>query len=215
LDLYNTWYVNQNTKKTTMANAFINIGNGTCSYYTRKDPNNPGKYLEYAPSSYQVSVGVSNCGVYSGPYWDYYIRGWFQGSWFVRSGIMKNMLMCDFITLMTKVNDTIKSKYPKDRHHCPMFKGETFSEVYVQVEKCFQEVIVLLKSETGSEDWTYDEGVGRTIEKSLKFADKFIENWEDEEKKERFSKAHITCDKYNKLRKTGYSVKDAMKLTKT
>ena len=206
-----------------MANAYISIGNGTGSWCTGEDPNNPGKYLEYAPSSYQICVGVSNCGQYSGPYWDYYMKGWFQGSWFVRSPLMKTMLRSDFINLMTKVNKTIGGKYPKDREHCPVFKGATFSVVYVQVEKCFQEVIALLKSETGSEDWTYDEGVcGRTIEKSLKFADKFVENWEEWNKeqriikeKEKLRKAQIACDKYNKLRKKGYSAKEAMEMTKT
>ena len=66
-----------------MANAFISIGNGSGSWCTREDPNNPGKYLQYAPSSYQICVGVDNC-EWSGPYWDYYMKGWFQGSWFVR-----------------------------------------------------------------------------------------------------------------------------------
>ena len=199
-----------------MANAFITIGNGKGSWCTKEDPNNPGKYLQYAPSSYQICVGVNNCGVYSGPYWEYYSRGWFQGSWFVESPLMKNMLRDDFIALMTKVNNTIKSKYPTDREHCPIFKGATYSEVYVQVEKCFQEIIALLKSETGSEDWTYDEGpCGPTIENRLKSADKFIENREDEIKKERYRKAHNTFDKYNKLRKMGYSAKDAMEMIKT
>ena len=130
--------------------------------------------------------------------------------------------MCDFITLITKVNDTIKSKYPKDRHHCPMFKGETFSEVYIEVDKCFQEIIALLKNETCSNDWTYDEGCGRAIENSLKSADRFIENW-DELKKEqiiikkqkKLREARITCDEYNKLRISGYSTKDAMEMIKT
>lgn len=199
-----------------MANAFITIGNGTGSWCTREDPNNPCEYIKYAPSFYQICVGVNNCGVYSGPYWDYYSMGWFQGSWFVSSPLMENMLRDDFIALMTKVNKTIQSKYKTDREHCPVFKGATFSEVYVKVEKCFQEIIALLKSETGSEDWVYDEGVcGRTIENSLKYADKFIKNREDEIKKERYKKAHISCDKYNKLRKAGYSVEDAMKMIKT
>tara|TARA_A100001011_G_C14302139_1_gene841300 strand:+ start:134 stop:733 length:600 start_codon:yes stop_codon:yes gene_type:complete len=198
-----------------MANAFITIGNGTGSWRTSKDPNNPGRYLQYAPYSYQICVGVSNCRVYSGPYWDYYNKkGWFQGCWFVRSPLLHNMLRSDFIALMTKVNDTIKSKYPQDRDHCPVFKGATYSDVYVQVEKCFQEIIALLKSETGSEDWTYDEGSGPTIENSLKFADKFVENWEDKEKKEKIRKAHNVQDEYNKLRKNGYSAEDAMKTLK-
>jgi hypothetical protein len=200
-----------------MANAFITIGNGTGSWCNNEDPTNPGQYIEYAPSAYQICVGVNNCGQYSGRYWDYYIKhGWFQGSWFVRSPLMRNMLRSDFIKLMTKVNKTISSKYPNDREHSPVFKGETFSEVYVQVEKCFQEIIALLKSETDSVLWTYDEGVcGRTIEKSLKFADKFVENREDEEEKERLMKAHVECDKYNKLRKKGFSVKEAMEMIKT
>ena len=200
-----------------MANAFINIGNGTGSWCTDKDPNNPGKYLEYAPSSYQISVGVSSCGVYSGPYWDYYSKhGWFQGSWFVRSPLMEKMLRDDFIALMTKVNKTINSKYPKDRENSPIFKGETYSEVYVQVEKCFQEVITLLKSETGSNNWTYDEGpCGPTIEYSLTSADKFVENWKENQRKEKVEKARMVQDKYNELRKAGFSAEDAMKRIKT
>lgn len=199
-----------------MANAFITIGNGTGSWCTKKDPNDHGKYLQYAPSSYQVCVGVHNCGVYSGPYWEYYMRGWFQGSWFVGSPLMENMLRDDFIALITKVNNTIKSKYPTDREHCPVFKGSTYSEVYVKVEKCFQEIIALLKSETGSEDWTYDEGpCGPTIENSLKYADKFIKNREDEIKQEKYKQAHVSCDTYISYRKKGYSMKEAMEMIKT
>lgn len=200
-----------------MANAYINIGNGNGSWRTREDPNDYTKYVKYAPMSYQISVGVSNCGVYSGPYWDYYrMHGWFQGSWFVRSPLLKNMLLSDFIALMTKVNKTMISKYPKDRDNCPIFKGATYSEVYDQVEKCFQEVIELLKSETGSEDWSYDEGpCGPTIEYSLKSADKFVENWKENKRKEKVEKARIVHDKYNKLRKAGFTAKDAMKRIKT
>jgi len=199
-----------------MANAFITIGNGTGSWHTKKDPNNPGKFREMAPSCYQISVGVSNCGVYSGPYWDYYMRGWFQGSWFVRSPLMENMLRDDFIALMTKVNKTIISKYKTDREHCPVFKGKTFNEVYIKVEKCFQEIIALLKSETGSDDWTYDEGpCGPTIENRLKYADKFVENFKAEEKKKKYQKAQNEQEWYKSLRKAGYSTKDAMEMIKT
>ncbi len=206
-----------------MANAFITIGNGKGSWYTREDPENPGKYLKYAPSSYQICVGVSNCGIYSGPYWDYYKNhGWFQGSWFVRSPLMKTMLRDDFIALMTKVNNTIKSKYPTDREHCPVFKGVTYSVVYVQVEKCFQEIIALLKSETGSEDWTYDEGeCGPSIKYMLKFADKFVENWEEWNKKQIIIKkqkkareARELKMKYDMLLKNAHSAEDAMKIVK-
>jgi hypothetical protein len=200
-----------------MANAFITIGNGTESWRTSEDPNNQGRYIEYAPSSYQISVGVNNCGFVSGPYWDYYnTHGWYQGSWFVRSPLLHNMLRDDFIALMTKVNNTIKSKYPTDSHHCPVFKRLTYSLAYVEVEKCFQEIIALLKSETGSEDWTYDEGPsGPTIENSLKYADKFVENWVDKEKKKKIRKAHNVQNEYNKLKKAGYSAKDAMDRLKT
>ena len=199
-----------------MANAFITIGNGTGSWRTREDPTNPGEYLQYAPISYQISVGVHNCGVYNGPYWEYYKGGWFQGSWFVRSPLLHNMLSDDFIALMTKVNKTIKSKYPTDREHCPVFKGATYTSLYVKVEKCFQEVIALLKSETGSEDWTYDEGpCGPTIENSLKYADKFVENCKAEEKKKKYQKAQNVKKWYKSLRKTGYSAKDAMEMIKT
>ena len=196
-----------------MANAFITIGNGTGSWRSREDPNKLGEYLKYAPSSYQICVGVHNCGIYNGPYWEYYKKDWFQGSWFVGSPLMENMLRDDFIALMTKVNKTIISKYKTDRDHCPVFKGATYSEVYVQVEKCFQEVIALLKSETGSEDWTYDEGpCGPTIENSLKYADKFVENFKAEEKKKKYQKAHNVKKWYKSLIKDGYSTKEAMKM---
>jgi hypothetical protein len=196
-----------------MANAFITIGTGTGSWCTREDPENPGEYLKYAPSSYQICVGVNNCGIYNGPYWEYYKTDWFQGSWFVRSPLMENMLRDDFIALMTKVNKTIQSKYKTDREHCPVFKGTTYSEVYVQVEKCFQEIISLLKSETGSEDWAYDEGpCGPTIENSLKYADKFVENFKAEEKKKKYQKAHNVKKWYKSLIKDGYSTKEAMKM---
>ena len=209
-----------------MANAFITIGNGTGSWRTREDPNNKGEYLQYAPSSYQICVGVSSCGVYSGPYWDYYNNhGWFQGSWFVRSPLLHNMLRDDFITLMTKVNNTIKSKYPTDREHCPIFKRLTYSLAYVEVEKCFQEIIALLKSETGSEDWTYDEGTcGPSIKYMLKYADKFVENWDtwkkkqiNIEKQKRFREEKKAKKLYNKLLKNAIknaTAKDAMKMIK-
>ena len=206
-----------------MANAFITIGNGTGSWRTREDPTKEGEYIKYAPSSYQICVGVNNCGLYSGPYWDYYnTHGWYQGSWFVRSPLLKNMLRDDFIALMTKVNNTIKSKYPTDREHCPIFKRLTYSLAYVEVEKCFQEIIALLKSETGSEDWTYDEGeYGPSIKYMFKYADKFVENcetWNKErmmkQKQKRFGEAHNVQDEYNKLRKEGYSTKEAMEMIK-
>lgn len=204
-----------------MANAFITIGNGTGSWCTREDPENPGKYQKYAPSSYQICVGVDNCENFRGPYWDYYNNhGWYQGSWFVQSPLMKNMLRDDFIALMTKVNNTIKSKYPTDREHCPVFKGVTYTDAYVEVEKCFQEIIALLKSETGSEDWTYDEGpCGPTIESRLKFADKFVENWDTWNKKRMMKqkqyKHQKACDVkkwYKSLIKDGYSTKEAMEM---
>lgn len=75
---------------------------------------------------------------------------------------------------MTYVNKVITSKYPKDCNHCPVFKGKTFSQLYIKVENCMKEIIDILKSETGCNDWIYDEG-GVKIEKKLKFADKFVE----------------------------------------
>ena len=207
-----------------MANAFITIGNGKGSWRTSEDPNNPGEYLEYAPSSYQICVGVSSCGVYSGPYWDYYNNhGWFQGSWFVRSPLLHNMLRDDFIALMTKVNNTIKSKYPTDSEDCPVFKRLTYSLAYVEAEKCFQEIIALLKSETGSEDWTYDEGTcGPSIKYMFNCADKFVENWDTwnkkrmmKQKQKKFREAQEAKQLYNKLIKNAYSAKEAMEMIKT
>ena len=133
------------------------------------------------------------------------------------------MLRDDFIALMTKVNNTIKSKYPTDNHHCPVFKRLTYSLAYVEVEKCFQEIIALLKSETGSEDWTYDEGpCGPKIENSLKYADKFVENWDTwnkkrmmKQKQKRFREAQEAKQLYNKVIKQGYGAKQAMEMIKT
>ena len=195
-----------------MANAYITIGNGTGSSCIRRNPNNNFEYIKYAPTSYQISVGVNNCGIYNGPHWEYYKIGWYQGCWFVESPILKNMLRDDFVALITKVNNTIRSKYPRDGEHCPVFKGATYSELYVQVEKCFQEIIALLKSETGSEVWTYHEGCGPTIKRKLEMADKFVENWNAKEKKKKYQKARNEQNKYNKFRKAGYSEKDAMKM---
>jgi len=75
---------------------------------------------------------------------------------------------------MTYVNKVITSKYPKYGNHCLVFKGKTFSQLYIKVENCMKEIIDILKSETGCNDWIYDEG-GVKIEKKLKFADKFVE----------------------------------------
>lgn len=211
-----------------MANAFITIGNGTESWRTSEDPNNQGRYIEYAPSCYQICVGVNNNGFVSGPYWDYYnTHGWYQGSWFVRSPLLHNMLRSDFIALMTKVNNTIKSKYPADSHHCPVFKRLTYSLAYDEVEKCFQEIIALLKSETGSEDWTYDEGeCGPSIKYMFSCADKFVENWDDwnkkrmmKQKQKKASELAAAKKLYDKLIKNAiknaHSAKEAMEMIKT
>ena len=95
--------------------------------------------------------------------------------------------------------------------------------MYVEVEKCFQEIIALLKSETGSEDWTYDEGpCGPTIENSLKYADKFVENWDTwnkkrlmKQKQKKYEEAREAKKLYNMLIKNAYSAKEAMEMTKT
>ena len=208
-----------------MANAYIIIGDGKDSWSTREDPNNAGEYIQYAPSSYQICVGVNHIGgEYTGPYWDYYNEhGWYQGSWFVRSPLLHSMLRDDFIALMTKVNNTIKSKYPADREHCPVFKRVTYSLAYVEVEKCFQEIIALLKSETGSEDWTYDEGeCGPSIKYMFNCADKFVENWDTwnkkrlmKQKQKKYREAQKAKKLYDKLLKNAISSAEAMEMIKT
>ena len=121
-------------------------------------------------------VNTNSGNVYLGPYWEWYIKGWYQGSWFIRNPI-KRMLRSDFKKLVKKINKTISQKYPKDRDNGPLFTGETYSEMYPQLVKCMDEIIELFKSETGNNNWSYDEGIGESIKSKLKRGDKFVENW--------------------------------------
>ena len=158
-----------------MPNLFIIIGSGSSSWRTGQDELTL-EYIELAPRSYQICVGTNSGNVYLGPYWEWYIKGWYQGSWFIRNPI-KKMLRSDFKKLVKKINKTISQKYPKDRDYGPLFMGETYSEMYPQLVKCMDEIIELFKSETGNNNWSYDEGVGESIKSKLKRGDKFVENW--------------------------------------
>lgn len=160
-----------------MPNLFINIGSGSSSWRTVQDELTL-EYIKVAPSSYQICVGTNSGNVYLGPYWEWYIKGWYQGSWFIRNPMPK-MLRSDFIKIVTKINKTISRKYPIDRDHCPLFTGETYSEMYPQLVKCMDEIIELFKSETGNNNWSYDEGVGESIKNKLKRGDEFVENWNE------------------------------------
>lgn len=167
-----------------MPNLFINIGSGSSSWRTVQDELTL-EYIEVAPSSYQICVGTNSNGTFSngnwrGPYWEWYIKGWFQGSWFIRNP-MKKMLRSDFKKLVIKINKTISQKYPKEGKKLgPVFTGETYSEMYPQLVKCMDEIIELFKSETGNNNWSYDEGIGESIKNRLKRGDEFVERWNKE-----------------------------------
>ena len=161
-----------------MPNLFMTIGNGSGSWTTARDEET-GKYIQLAPSSYQICVGTDSGNNWAGPYWEWYSRGWFQGSWFIENPMPK-MLRSDFIKIVTKINKTISRKYPIDRDHCPLFTGKTYSEMYPQLVKCMDEIIELFKSKTGNNNWSYKELWNDEIKDKLKRGDEFVERWNKE-----------------------------------
>lgn len=141
-----------------MASLFMNIGNGNGPWCSKYD-SDTGKYIECAPSSYQISVGTRPMGN-SGPYWEWYIMGWYQGCWFIENPMPK-MLRSHFIELMTEVGNSIRSKYEKINDNCPAFTGETFVEIYPKLVNCMDEIIGLFIKKTGNENWCYLETYGK------------------------------------------------------
>ena len=157
-----------------MPNLFMIIGQGTGSWTSKYDEKT-GKHIEVAPSLYQICVGTDDGGDYHSPYGSYYQRGWYQGCWFINNP-MPDMLRTDFIKLMTKVNNTIGGKYPRDRDHCPIFKGNSFIEIYPRLVKCMNEIIEMLKNETGNDSWTYKDSDWK-IKDQLQKGDELVASW--------------------------------------
>ena len=156
-----------------MASLFMNVGNGSgswCSYYD----SDTGEYIKCAPSSYQICVGTGSGIMRSGPYYDWYKIGWYQGSWFIDNPMPK-MLRSDFIELMTEIGHIIRSKYGEINGNSPAFTGETFIEIYPKLTSCMDEIIELLIKITGNEKWSYRDSHGSpSIKEKLIEADEFV-----------------------------------------
>jgi hypothetical protein len=141
-----------------MPRLYMNIGNGNYTWSSTHDKT--GKYIKIAPPSYQICVGTDTKEGLSSPYGKVYQqKGWYQGCWFIRNPI-ENMPRQDFIVLMTSINETIKKKYETDCNHRPLFIGSSFIEIYPSLVNCMEEIINILKRETGNDNWTYGGGYG-------------------------------------------------------
>lgn len=141
-----------------MPRLFMRIGDGNYSWQITRDKKT-GKYVKAAPSSYQISVGTDSKEGFDSPYGKVYQQGWYQGCWFIINPI-ENMPRQDFIVLMTSINNTIKKKYNTDDDHCPLFTGRSFVAIYPRLVECMDEIIKILKSKTGNNNWTYGGGHG-------------------------------------------------------
>jgi len=151
------------TKK--MPELFMTIGKGD-STWRNKILN--GNVVELAPFSYQICICVT-CDD-DGPHKDYWLKGHYQGCFFVKNPIL-NMLLIDFIKLVKKINETIKKIYPD----YPIFKGSTYVEIYPHLIKCIDDIIELFKNETCNNQWCYEESCD--INNKLYNADNFIKKW--------------------------------------
>ena len=193
---------------------FIIIGDGSNESRTERNPENPWTYIQLAPIYYKISVGITNNGNYSGPYWDYYKKGWYQGSWSIKIPI-ENLPSSEFIKLMTKVQKAIFGMYPKDDDHSPVFYGKTYSSLYPQMETCMKQIIAILKSESGRDDWNYEENAyGTSIKNKLELADKYVEDWQANQLKKKIDELRNFNTMYKDLRNHGATQKEAMMITK-
>ena len=150
----------------------MNVGSGRGSWCSKYDSDTE-EYIECAPSSYQISVGTDPGIMWSGPYYDWYKMGWYQGCWFIDNPMPK-MLRSDFIELMTEIGHIIRSKYGEINGNSPAFTGETFMEIYPKLTSCMDEIIELLIKITGNEKWSYRDTGGPSIKEKLIEADEFV-----------------------------------------
>lgn len=156
-----------------MANLFMNIGKGDNIWFSEYDAKTK-KSIKYAPSSYQISVGTRSAPKYSGPHWEWYKFGWYQGCWFIENP-MPDMLSSEFIKLMTDVGNIIRNKHETINSNCPAFTGDTFMDIYPKLTSCMDEIIRLLNEKTGNKNWHYRESYGKpSVKEKLIEADEFI-----------------------------------------
>tara|TARA_B110000879_G_C10853914_1_gene386553 strand:- start:34 stop:522 length:489 start_codon:yes stop_codon:yes gene_type:complete len=162
-----------------MAKLYMTIGNGDSTW---RNIHHKGNTVQLAPLSYPIFINAVCEGQFS--YKDYCQNGSYQGCFFVNNPI-PNMFSVDFITLVTKINQTIQKRYPSDERNCPTFKGGTYVEIYPQLIKCMDEIIELFKSDTSNSQWYYEESCD--INNKLYNADIFIKKWWEKYQKDTFS----------------------------
>ena len=162
-----------------MLQLYLRVGKGDLVW--RRRMVNEHTYRDIAPSEYQICVGISYHhsfslkGTVHKAFWKK--NGWYMGSWFVKTPKTLNMSRSGFVSLITKINNTIKKKYTVNDENCPIFEGTTYSNIYPHLVKCIEEIIKMFKNETGNKDWSYYDGLGGvTVKKRLKNADNFIKN---------------------------------------